>query len=124
MKRILIVGASSGIGRRLAADFASRGFRVGICARRIEPLRELHFLYPDNIVFTPLDVTAADASERFHRLIGLMGGVDRVVYAAGCGWNNPSLDDEFDMRTVRTNVDGFTAIIHAAFKYFRDNRQQ
>lgn len=123
MKRILIVGASSGIGKRLAADFAARGFRVGICARRIEPLRELHLLYPDNIVFTPLDVTADNAVERLHRLIGLMGGVDTVVYAAGCGWNNPSLDDKFDMQTVRTNVDGFTAIVHGAFKYFRDNNQ-
>ena len=123
MKRILIVGASSGIGKRLAADFAALGFRVGICARRIEPLRELHLLYTDNIVFTPLDVTADNAVERLHRLIGLMGGVDTVVYAAGCGWNNPSLDDKFDMQTVRTNVDGFTAIVHGAFKYFRDNNQ-
>ena len=123
MKRILIVGASSGIGKRLAADFAALGFRVGICARRIEPLRELHLLYPDNIVFTPLDVTADNAVERLHRLIGLMGGVDTVVYAAGGGWNNPSLDAKVDMQTVRTNVDGFTAIVHGAFKYFRDNNQ-
>lgn len=121
MKRILIVGASSGLGERIAADFASAGYSVGICARRDEPLKALRDRFPNNIVYETLDVTASDAVERFRRLIDLLGGLDTLLYAAGCGWNNPQLDPEFDMRTVRTNVDGFTAIVHDAFAYFRDN---
>lgn len=121
MKRIIIVGASSGLGERIAADFASAGYSVGICARRDEPLKALRDLFPNNIVYETLDVTASDAVERFRRLIDLLGGLDTLLYAAGCGWNNPQLDPEFDMRTVRTNVDGFTAIVHDAFAYFRDN---
>lgn len=121
MKRIIIVGASSGLGERIAADFASAGYSVGICARRDEPLKALRDRFPNNIVYETLDVTASDAVERFRRLIDLLSGLDTLLYAAGCGWNNPQLDPEFDMRTVRTNVDGFTAIVHDAFAYFRDN---
>lgn len=121
MKRIIIVGASSGLGERIAADFASAGYSVGICARRDEPLKALRDRFPNNIVYETLDVTASDAVERFRRLIDRLGGLDTLLYAAGCGWNNPQLDPEFDMRTVRTNVDGFTAIVHDAFAYFRDN---
>lgn len=121
MKRIIIVGASSGLGERIATDFASAGYSVGICARRDEPLKALRDRFPNNIVYETLDVTASDAVERFRRLIDLLGGLDTLLYAAGCGWNNPQLDPEFDMRTVRTNVDGFTAIVHDAFAYFRDN---
>lgn len=121
MKRIIIVGASSGLGERIAADFASADYSVGICARRGEPLKALRDRFPNNIVYETLDVTASDAVERFRRLIDRLGGLDTLLYAAGCGWNNPQLDPEFDMRTVRTNVDGFTAIVHDAFAYFRDN---
>lgn len=37
MKKIVIIGASSGIGMRVATDFARLGWRVGIAARREEP---------------------------------------------------------------------------------------
>lgn len=121
MNNIIIIGASSGLGQRLATEFARRGWRVGVCARRLEPLRELYEAYPDNIVYSTLDVTTPDAAEQFNDLIAKSGGMDTLLYAAGCGWNNPSLEQEFDRRTVTTNVDGFTTIVHAAFRYFRDN---
>ena len=41
MKKIIIVGASSGMGRRLAVDFARLGWRVGIAARREDQLKEI-----------------------------------------------------------------------------------
>ena len=71
-----------------------------------------------------IDVTAPDAVERFHTLIERNGGMDILIFAAGCGWNNPQLDDANDRRTVAVNVDGFTAITEAAFRYFRDRGQK
>ena len=41
MKRIVIIGASSGIGLRFAEAFASRGVKVGMAARHTESMREL-----------------------------------------------------------------------------------
>ena len=120
MKKIVIIGASSGMGRRIATDFARMGWRVGIAARREEALKEIKGQYPDNIEYLPVDVTAPDAVERFYKLIEMIDGMDVLLYSAGCGWYNPSLDSEIDSMTMAVNVVGFTRIVNAAYAYFRD----
>ena len=120
MKKIVIIGASSGIGARVATDFARMGWRVGIAARREDMLKEIKALYPDRIEYMAFDVTAPDAADRFYDLIELIDGMDYLLFAAGCGWQNPDLDSTKDTRTVETNVMGFTRIVTAAYKYFKD----
>ena len=120
MKKIVIIGASSGIGARVATDFARMGWRVGIAARREDMLKEIKALYPDRIEYMAFDVTATDAADRFYDLIELIDGMDYLLFAAGCGWQNPELDSTKDTRTVETNVMGFTRIVTAAYKYFKE----
>lgn len=120
MKKIIIIGASSGMGMRIATDFARLGWRVGIAARREDRLKAVKDLYPDRIEYMTIDVTAPDATERFYKLIELIDGMDYLLYSAGCGWNNPKLDETFDERTIDVNVKGFTRIINAAYKYYKD----
>ena len=115
MSNIIVIGASSGMGREIARTYAARGHRVGACARRADRLHELKSEYDANITTCVLDVTADDAADIFDRFVTTMGGLDILIYCAGCGWNNPQLDPEKDMRTVRTNVDGLTAILGTAF---------
>lgn len=119
MKKIIIIGASSGMGRRVAIDFARLGWRVGIAARREDRLKEIKALYPDRIEYMTIDVAAPDAVERFYKLIELIDGMDYMLYAAGCGWRNPELDDARDMATIAVNVHGFTRIVNAAYKYYK-----
>lgn len=120
MKKIIIIGASSGMGMRIATDFARLGWRVGIAARRKDRLQSVKNLYPDRIECMSIDVTAPDAVDRFYKLIKLIDGMDYLLYAAGCGWNNPGLDETHDRRTLDVNVIGFTRIINAAYKYYKD----
>lgn len=120
MKKIIIIGASSGIGRRVAVDFARMGWRVGIAARREDRLREVKEQYPDRIEYLAFDVAAPDAQERFYELIELIDGMDYLLYSAGAGSFNPELDTASDMRTLSANVVGFTRIINAAYRYYRD----
>lgn len=120
MKKIIIIGASSGMGARIATDFARLGWRVGIAARREKSLKEIKKLYPDRIEYLTIDVAAPDAVERFYKLIELIDGMDYLLYAAGCGWQNPELDQMKDEQTVATNVLGFTKITTAAYRYFKD----
>ncbi len=119
MKKIIIIGASSGIGMRVATDFARLGWRVGIAARREEQLKSLKEKYPDRVEYMTIDVTAQDAVDRFYKLIELIDGMDYLLYAAGCGWRNPDLDNAVDDQTVLVNVYGFTRIINAAYKYYK-----
>lgn len=108
------------MGRRVASDFARMGIRVGIAARREEPLRELKERYPGHVEYLTLDVCADDAVQRFNKLIDMVGGMDYMLYASGCGWQNPELDTASDERTIGVNVLGFTRIINAAYKYYKN----
>ncbi len=120
MKRIVIIGGSTGIGRRIATDFARYGWRVGAAARNEADLAELKALYPDNIDYSVMDVTAHDVDRKLYDLIETIGGMDVVLYCAGCGWYNPGLEPEDDERTIAVNVGGMTKVCIAAYKYFRD----
>lgn len=107
------------MGMRIATDFARMGWRVGIAARSEEKLKEIKALYPERIEYMTIDVTAPDAVDRFNKLIELIDGMDYMLYSAGCGWNNPLLDEAFDTRTLEVNVLGFTKIVNAAYKYYK-----
>ena len=97
------------MGRRVACDFARLRWRVGIAARREDRLKEIKDMYPANVEYMTIDVAAPDAAERFNRLIELIDGMDYLLYAAGCGWQNPSLDS----RTRRADHRHQRARLHA-----------
>lgn len=120
MKKVIIIGASSGLGARIATDYARAGWSVGIAARRTDLLRQIAALYPDNIIDRAIDVSAPDAAGRFCNLIEDLDGMDLLIYCAGTGYQDPGLDPETVMTTLHTNVDGFARIVTAAFRYFRD----
>jgi NADP-dependent 3-hydroxy acid dehydrogenase YdfG len=68
MKRVVVVtGASAGVGRAVAQEFAKEGARIGLIARGIEGLegakREVEALGGEAIVL-PLDVADAEAVDR------------------------------------------------------------
>ena len=74
-QRIVIIGASSGLGKEVASQFAQMGWTIGIAARRIEVLNELQKQFPQAIVATEqIDVTSADAGEKLLSLIKKIGG--------------------------------------------------
>lgn len=118
MKSICIIGASSGLGHRVAEDFARAGLRVAVAARREQPLRELQEKYPDNVVYRTLDITLPDAVERFNDLLEAAGDVETVLVASGVGFQNPDLDISREVTTLETNVVGWARIVAAAYRYF------
>lgn len=119
MKKIIIIGASSGMGKRIAIDFARAGWRVGIAARNEERLRAIKEMFPERIEYSVIDVTATDAVKKFEDLIETLDGMDILLYAAGTGWYNPELNLGKDEATIGVNVAGFTKIINAAYRYFK-----
>ena len=48
-KRIVIIGASSGLGKAITTQFAQMGWIIGIAARRTDALEELRKQYPQSI---------------------------------------------------------------------------
>ena len=76
--RILVVGASTGIGRAVAEMAASHGARVAASARRAALLEEL------DAVAVPGDVRVeADCRRIVDEAVTALGGLDGLVYAVG-----------------------------------------
>lgn len=120
-QRIIIVGASSGIGRSVALDFARLGWKVGIAARRELLLKEIADSVPGQIVYKAIDVTADNADELFKELIEETGGMDFLLFASGIGYLDANLDSRNVISTLRVNVEGYSRILVAAYKYFKEN---
>ncbi len=118
MKRVIIVGASSGIGRYCARALAAAGYRVGAAARDAVKLEALRREFPDSVSTATVDITATDAPAELNRLIDRLGGMDVYFHIAGIGYDNDSFAEEPDLRVAATNVAGFTRMVSAAWRYF------
>ena len=113
MSKVVIVGASSGIGLEVARLFIQRGWTVGVAARRLDLLQTIGAAEVEQI-----DVTCDDAPEKLMSLINRMGGMDLFFYASGVGKQNRELTPDIESWTVETNGLGFTRMIGCAYRYF------
>jgi len=121
-KRVMIVGATSGIGRELARYYLLQGCVVGVTGRREEKLAELKAEFPESCRFRPMDVRRQVCVDIFSDLVEEMGGLDLLIYCAGIGTQNPALDLELEWCTVKTNVDGYVCLSTCAYNYFKKQR--
>lgn len=120
-RRIVIVGATSGIGLEVARACLKAGWRVGAAGRRTEALEQLQAEAPEIVVVQRIDITETEAPEALLSLVEKLGGMDCYLHVAGIGFQNPSLDPDIELRTVETNAAGFTRMTTAAFRYFEQH---
>ena len=126
-QRILITGASSGLGEGMARRFAAKGRDLALVARRadlLEALRtELLAAHPGiRVVTAALDVDDAEAVARVvPALAGELGGLDRVIVNAGIGKGGSIGTGRAaaNRAVLLTNVLGAHAQCEAAMEVFR-----
>lgn len=112
------MGATSGIGRCTAERCIAAGWQVGAAGRRTEALEQLRQLAPERVCTETIDITASEAPAALERLIEKLGGMDVYLHVSGVGSQNPQLDPTVEFDTIRTNVEGFTRMTTAAYRYF------
>ena len=126
-RNILITGASAGLGRGMALEFAARGRNLALCARRLDLLEslkaEIAANYPRvRVAIRALDVTDhADVFAGFRELDDELGGLDRIIVNAGMGKGASPGTGYFDANraTAETNFIGALAQCEAALEIFR-----
>ena len=109
MKKILITGASGGIGRCLAVGFARQGNTVYVVARGKERLAELSEQFPENVFAYPADVSdAKQVKKTFAEIQRVSAGIDVLINSAGVGnlYLLGHVDFEVIDKTIDTNLKG------------------
>ncbi len=124
---VVITGASAGIGRALAVEFARRGYHLGLTARRLGVLEELRTELLGNsqgdlrVELAVLDVDQdATVGPTLKGLFEALGGVDIVVVNAGVnGFTSVGKGDlAKEKQVLQTNLIGAIATVNAACEYF------
>jgi short-subunit dehydrogenase len=119
MKKAIIIGASSGIGKGLAKLLTENDYKVGITGRRTTLLNELKETNTDSFLIKTIDITETKTSiEKLKELTSELGGLDLLILSSGIGDLNERLDFEIERKVIDLNVIGFTNIIDWAFNYF------
>ena len=116
---IIIIGATSGIGKALFEKYAIDGNRVGIVGRRTHMLDELRQQHQECTITATADITKQDEVERaIHDFTKELGHVDLAIVCSGTGEINPTLDYALERPTLDTNVMGWTYVIDTLFHLF------
>ncbi len=119
MKKAIIIGATSGIGKELAKLLVDNNYKVGITGRRTELLNELKETNPNSFLPKTFDVVDTKTSiEKLEELITELDGLDLMILSLGTGDINTNLDFEIDRKVIDVNVIGFTNIIDWGYNYF------
>ncbi len=123
---MLITGASAGIGAGLAREFARRGYRLAIAARRLDRLEalapQLLAAGAAQVVTIALDVADTDAvAPAVQRAAAELGRLDVIVANAGVGPLTPTGRGKLPLmrETLNVNLLGAIATIEAALPIFR-----
>ena len=116
---IIIIGATSGIGKALYEKYAADGNHIGIVGRRTHLLDELQQQHPECTITATADITKQDEVERaIHYFTKELGHVDLAIVCSGTGEINPTLDYALERPTLYTNVMGWTYVIDTLFHLF------
>ncbi len=124
MKKVIITGATSGIGYELAVQMARKGYKVGLIGRRTERLEQLADEIGENAYYRTCDVTDYEtANVMYQGLIDEMGGLDIMILNAGVGIDSLLPKWGSDHKTIEVNVTSFVHGAHFAFNYFRSQKK-
>lgn len=127
-KNILITGASSGLGKGMAIEFAKQGRNLALCARRVDRLealkKELLEINPAiDVSLKSLDVNDhQQVFDVFKAFKNEFGQLDRVIVNAGMG-KGAAIGTGFfhaNKQTAETNFVAAIAQCEAAMEIFRE----
>jgi len=124
-KRVLVVGASSGLGKASAVEIAGEGGRVCVAARRVDRLDETVAEAGHGAFARPCDVRdEASCRQVVEQAVAELGGLDAIVYAPGISTFGPIEEiHQDDWREVlETNLVGVSLILNAAIGHLERTR--
>lgn len=129
-KKILVTGASSGIGRSISKTMAQKGHSVLMASRRTDRLAEIASTTPTvvgELQFAELDVSDAASVDRFvetHK--NWLKDIDVLVNNAGLALGREAFhDSDFSdvEKMIETNVVGLLRVTRKILPFMRENKK-
>jgi 3-oxoacyl-[acyl-carrier protein] reductase len=127
-KRVIVTGASRGIGLAIARAFALEGARVAICARSLEAVERVAVELAQNaqaVLARAVDVTDTQGVQHFvNEVAEAWGGVDILVNNAGQGrsGNLDTLTPEAILEHANVLQMGHFRFVQAVVPHMRQQR--
>ena len=126
-QKILITGASSGLGAGMARQFAAKGRDLALCARRTDMLEALKTELTEQnpgitVAIAELDVNDHEQVPKvFNALSDELGGLDRIIVNAGIGKGAPLGSGKLwaNKATIETNLVAALVQIETAIEMFK-----
>lgn len=115
---VIVIGASSGLGRALSIKYLSDHNTVGITGRRLDLLNELVALFPDSARKKAFDISILGNEQHLDTLAYEIGGLDLLIICSSVGELNPDLNFKTEHDTINVNVAGFSQVADWAVNYF------
>jgi short-subunit dehydrogenase len=128
MKKVIITGASSGIGEALANEYASKGYALGLIARRLDRLQAIKDRLAEQgtvVAIRALDVTDdQQILPTMESIADELGGIDIVIANAGITAVHRTGKDDFEInrQVIQINLISAMATVDAAAHLFRRNQ--
>lgn len=126
-KTVWVTGASSGIGRATAKEFARQGATVVLSSRNKAALDELRqsLSNPEKAHVVPLDLTQSEVmNATVDQVIRLVGKIDVVVHSGGISQRSLAKDTSMDVNRQVMEIDyfGTVALTLAVLPHFIQNQ--
>lgn len=124
-RRVLVVGASSGLGRASGLALAREGARVCFSARRLDRIEQAAAEAANGAFALPVDVTdGASCRALVSGVLARFGGLDALVYCPGISTFGPieEIDGEDWKRVFATNVTGLSLLLNHAIGALAESR--
>jgi short-subunit dehydrogenase len=116
---IVIIGATSGIGKALFEKYAREDNRIGIVGRRANLLDELCQKYPSKTITAKADITNLEEIEQaINALHKELEYIDLAIVCSGIGDINATLEYNVERLTIDTNITGWTFVIDRLYNIF------
>ena len=116
---IVIIGATSGIGKALFEKYARGDNRIGIVGRRANLLDELCQKYPSKTITAKADITNLEEIEQaINALHKELEYIDLAIVCSGIGDINATFEYNVERLTIDTNITGWTFVIDRLYNIF------
>jgi short-subunit dehydrogenase len=118
MKKAVVIGGTSGIGKALVEILLFNNYKVGLSGIERDDLSDFKKLYTESLIVHYIDCSRENCSQEIMALTETLGGMDLLVFSAGIGHLNKDLGFAVENHANKINVLGFTEVVDWGYRYF------